>query len=230
MVQLIDETEIYNLRQKAKESAAMFVIMMAATCVWVFAYELWLYMNEPISSSALTTVIEIFGFLVFYVIYRYTSITMKDVGLSIKGKGKYILIDTLFTLVLFVILVGIKVYLLKNNPTTFMANKVFNFDVFDWSCYMYPLTVIVQEFLTRGVIHESIKRIMIGKYSDFWAILVSSLFFGTLHIHKGIVYMIGAVLLLSVFGIVYRKQKTIWRLCIPHYVLGMSICLLFEIV
>ena len=36
-------------------------------------------------------------------------------------------------------------------------------------------------------------------------------------------------ILLSVFGLIYRKQKTIWGLCIPHFVLGTAIVVLFEL-
>ena len=33
-------------------------------------------------------------------------------------------------------------------------------------------------------------------------------------------YMIAATALLSLFGILYRRQNSIWGLCIPHFVLG----------
>ena len=60
-----------------------------------------------------------------------------------------------------------------------------------------------------------------------WAEHIAS-FFGAMHIHKGLFYMLGAVALLSVFGIIYRKQKTIWGLCVPHFVLGIAVGILFE--
>ena len=79
---------------------------------------------------------------------------------------------------------------------------------------------LVQEFLSRGVIHENLRRIFVGKYSEAAAIVVSSLLFGALHIHRGFMYMLAATALLSIFGILYRKQNSIWGLCIPHFVLG----------
>ena len=89
-----------------------------------------------------------------------------------------------------------------------------------WSDLVYPLTVILQEFLSRGVIHENLRRIFVGKHSEAAAIIVSSLLFGALHIHRGFMYMLAATVLLAIFGVLYRKQNSIWGLCIPHFVLG----------
>ena len=230
VVQFADETEVHALTQKAKDSAAVFVIMMAAICLWTFLYQLWMMLGMPVSSSAMTLVVEIFGFGVFFLLWKRTSITLCDMGLSARGAGRYILIDTVFTVGAFLLMVAAKLVLLRVNPGMFAKKQLFNFAILnDWSYFIYPITVVVQEFLTRGVIHESIKRIMPGKHADFWAIFASSLFFGALHIHKGLVYMLGAVALLSIFGVIYRKQKTIWGLCIPHFVLGVTLGLLFEL-
>lgn len=228
VVQITDISEYHLLEQKAYDSAFVFVLLMAGVCLWSFVSLIWESLGQPISSSAMTMIVEGFGFIVFFILWRYTSITIKDMGLNIKGVENYIRIDFKYTMIFAVIMIVVKVVLLFVNPSMFMKKTLFNFDMFDWSCYMYPITVIAQEFLSRGVIHESIKRIIPGKYSDFWAIFVSSLFFGAIHIHKGILYMVGAFFLLSIFGLIYRKQKTIWGLCIPHFVLGTLLVLLFE--
>ena len=227
LVQFSDVTELQELTRKTYDSAALFVIMMAAVCVWAFVYQIWMDLGQPVSSTVVTKLVEVFGIILFHIILRNTSITMKDVGLSFRGAGKYILTDSVFTVFALAILIGIKAVLLRTSPDLFRVNRIFDLSQWTWASTLYPITVVVQEFLTRGVVHESIKRIMPGKRSDFWAILVSSLFFGAFHLHKGIIFMVGAVALLSVFGIIYRRQKTIWGLCIPHYFLGLAIDLLF---
>ena len=227
LVRLVDITDIRALRQKTYDSAFVFVLMMAGVCLWSFVYLIWKGLGAPIADTVMTKVVEFFGILAFYILWKYTSITVRDMGLSVKGAGGYIRKDLLYTLAAAGILVVIKLVLLKLAPSLFARRVLVDFSGWDWSCTLYPVTVVTQEFLTRGVIHESVNRIMPGKYSDFWAILVSSLFFGALHIHKGIVFMVGAFILLSVFGLIYRKQKTIWGLCIPHYVLGLMVDLMF---
>ena len=73
----------------------------------------------------------------------------------------------------------------------------------------------------------SLERILPDSYPPAVANIIASLVFGAVHIHKGIVYMVGAALLLSFFGILYSKQKTIWGLCIPHLVLSWSLRILW---
>lgn len=57
----------------------------------------------------------------------------------------------------------------------------------------------LQEFLPRGIIHENLRRIFVGKNKEVVAIIISSLMFGTLHIHRGFMYMIDTTALLSIF-------------------------------
>ena len=114
-----------------------------------------------------------------------------------------------------------KAVLLKVAPGYFPQGAPF----WDWSAgsvadIFYPLTVILQEFLARGVMQESLRRIFTGKRAEFLAILVSALVFGVLHIAYGFPFMMAASLLLGVMGVLYRKQGNIWGLCIIHYVLG----------
>ena len=92
---------------------------------------------------------------------------------------------------------------------------------------LYIPTVVLQELLVRGVMQGSLERILPDSYPPAVANIIASLVFGAVHIHKGIVYMVGAALLLSFFGILYSKQKTIWGLCIPHLVLSWSLRILW---
>ena len=229
VIQFSDETDISLLREKNTDSARVFVVLMSFVCLWVYDYALWDMMGQPISSSVLTYGLELFGAFIFFFLWRFTSITFEDMGLRIRGAGRYILIDAAFAAAALGLLIAIKLVLLRVSPNVFQKQALVNMDYFDWSCRIYPLTVVMQEFFTRGVVHESVKRILPGKYAVPVAIIVSSLLFGALHIHKGLLFMTGAMLLLGLFGVIYEKQKSIWGLCIPHYVLGLAICILFEV-
>lgn len=143
-------------------------------------------------------------------------------GFEFKGKGKAILTDALFTAGLMVVLILIKLVLVFTG--TMETEKPF----FDFSVYLlrenmyYPVTVFFQETLSRGFLHNTINGVFVGKHKNFVAILVSSALFSAVHIHKGLAFMIAAALLLSIFGVIYNKQKSIWGLCIPHYFLSMT--------
>lgn len=187
-------------------------------------YIIWKLAGEPISSSSLTLLVEVSGIIGTILALRFTSITWEDFGLGTKNLKK-VLMDNVF-LTLGILGVAILAKLIMRIILPGMINTgspFFAWNVIGLSDLTYIPTVVLQEFLTRGVIQGSLDRILPDNYPPAVSIVVSSLFFGALHIHKGIAYMLGAAFLLSFFGILYRKQKIIWGLCIPHLVLSWSL-------
>lgn len=216
-----DITEIDTLRRKRRESSAVFIGTMTAISLWIYAVALWQLTGEKVSQEIMTQFIHAISLIMFFFIRHYTHFSFEEMGLRIKGIAKAIKTDCLFTAVLTALLFGIKLVILKVSPGFFPAGAPFwDWSRVGWSDLVYPLTVVLQEFLSRGVIHENLRRIFVGKHSEAAAIIVSSLLFGALHIHRGFMYMLAATALLAIFGILYRKQNSIWGLCIPHFVLG----------
>ena len=216
-----DITEIDILRRKRRESSAVFIGTMTAVSVWIYVVALWQQTGQRVSQELMTQFIHAISLIMFFYIRHYTHFSFEEMGLKIKGIGKAIKVDCLLTAVFTAILFGIKLILLRVSPGFFPAGAPFwDWSRMNWSDFTYPLTAILQEFLSRGVIHENLRRIFVGKYSEAAAIVVSSLLFGALHIHRGFMYMLAATALLSIFGILYRRQNSIWGLCIPHFVLG----------
>ena len=162
---------------------------------------------------------------------RVCGFTINDLGLRIKGIKKHVKTDAILTAVSVLIMIIIKLLIMLFVPTFTFYNPDNVF--FDFSKYTliqkleYAICVIAQEYLSRGLVYECVKRIVLtdrnSKYVDYIAIVVSSLYFAALHIYLGVTYMIGAFVLLSIFGIIYKKQKSIWGLCIPHFILGMML-------
>ena len=216
-----DITEIDLLRRKRRESSAVFIGTMTAVSIWIFIVALWQQTGQKVSQEIMTQFIHAISLIMFFYIRHYTHFSFEEMGLKIKGIGKAIKVDILVTAVFTALLFGIKLILLRVAPGFFPEGAPFwDWSKLGWSDFAYPLTAILQEFLSRGVIHENLRRIFVGKYSEAAAIVVSSLLFGALHIHRGFMYMLAATALLSIFGILYRKQNSIWGLCIPHFVLG----------
>ena len=216
-----DITEIDILRRKRRESSAVFIGTMTAVSVWVYVVAFWQHTGQKVSQEVMTQFIHAIALVMFFYIRHYTHFTFEEMGLKIRGISRALRIDCLLTAAAAAILFGIKLVLLRVSPGFFAEGAPFwDWSKANWSDYIYPLTAIMQEFLSRGVIHENLRRIFVGKHSETMAIIVSSLLFGALHIHRGFMYMIAATALLSLFGILYRRQNSIWGLCIPHFVLG----------
>ena len=229
VIQFTDITEVSLLRRKVADSARVFVLLLGGVCLWVLTSVVWEALGKPVSETVMTKVVEVFGLGMFVYLLKYTSITLDDMGLRADKRTvvRSIAVDSAFTAAAFAALIAIKAVLIKTGAYP-AGTPIFRFEnLLDFSYYIYPITVVVQEFLTRGVIEESIRRIIPGKYSTATSIIVSSLFFAALHIHKGIVFMLGAALLLGLFGVLYKKQRNIWGLCIPHFVLGCAVGILF---
>ena len=216
-----DITEIDILRRKRRESSAVFIGTMTAVSVWVYVVAFWQHTGQKVSQEVMTQFIHAIALVMFFYIRHYTHFTFEEMGLKIRGISRALRVDCLLTAAAAAILFGIKLVLLRVSPGFFAEGAPFwDWSKANWSDYIYPLTAIMQEFLSRGVIHENLRRIFVGKHSETMAIIVSSLLFGALHIHRGFMYMIAATALLSLFGILYRRQNSIWGLCIPHFVLG----------
>ena len=216
-----DITEIDILRRKRRESSAVFSGTMTAVSIWIYIVALWQQTGQRVSQEIMTQFIHAISLIMFFYIRHYTHFSFEEMGLKIKGIGKAIKVDCILTAVFMALLFGIKLILLRVSPGFFPAGAPFwDWSKLGWSDFAYPLTAILQEFLSRGVIHENLRRIFVGKYSEAAAIIVSSLLFGALHIHRGFMYMLAATALLSIFGVLYRRQNSIWGLCIPHFVLG----------
>lgn len=226
-----DVTLEEELKKKNSDSALMFIILVALLSIWMFACAIFINDNDPINSS-------LFGRFIMYLPLLFTPIAIKvcgftkqDLGLRTKGIKKYVIIDALFTVVAVIVMCLIKLLIMKVVPSFTFYNPANHF--FDFSKYTilgrleYGVCVISQEYLSRGLVYECVRRIVStdknSKHVDTIAIIVSSLYFAALHIYLGVAYMIGAFILLSIFGIIYKKQRSIWGLCIPHYILGMMI-------
>lgn len=90
-----------------------------------------------------------------------------------------------------------------------------------WMRSKYIYTAFIQEFISRGVIQESLAHVFQGRLSDVLAIGITSLLFAALHIHKGVLMCIGAGVLSILLGLLYEKDRTIWGLVLIHYTFGL---------
>ncbi len=221
VVLFADVTEVEKLHRQRRESSTVFAVLMICVCSYLFLWSLLRYLNIEPPGWVMNIMIEAISVVMFIIILKTTSFSIKDIGLRVTNPKGTFVPDISITLGGFALLVLGKVVLLRVAPGFFPQGAPF----WDWSVgtfadVIYPLTVVLQEFLARGVMQENLRRIFTGRHATAMSIVVSSLVFGVLHIAYGFAFMVGATLLLGVLGIFYHKQGNIWGLCIIHYVLG----------
>lgn len=218
-----DITKEEEERRLRQDSVWALIITILFCCFWNFASQIWLNFGQSISSGVVSKAMVVFACIAALCIAKTTKLSWRDMGLSIKGKKKEIILDAVVTLGFALAMIILKIVILALNPEfEFYTDGSF----FMWSKYSlighgtYLLSVVGQEIISRGILHESLARIIPNDKHEVKSILISSIIFGSLHIHLGLVYMCSAMLLLMIFGFIYRKQRSIWGLCIPHFILA----------
>lgn len=218
-----DVTELAKLHRQRHEASIIFALLMICVCAYLFLWSILRYIGAEPPTKVMTLLIEAISVLMLVIILRTTSFSIRDIGLRVANAKATFLPDILITAAGVAAFVLIKCLVLRVAPGFFPAGAPFwDFGVLGWSDLGYPLTVVLQEFLARGVMQENLRRIFDGKHAGALSIVVSALVFGVLHIAHGLPFMIAATLLLGALGVLYHKQGNIWGLCIVHYVLAES--------
>lgn len=219
-----DVTDLHRAKVKHDDTIKILIGTITIMALWDYLVAIWEKMGQPISSTALTVIIEVIGVLATLFALRYTSITVTDFGLGTRNLKRNVVVDTALTAAVLGLMIMVKLFLRQFFPDLVSPDRpFFRWDALHALDLLYIPTVVLQEFLVRGVTQGSLERILPENYPPAVAIIVSSLVFGSIHIHKGIVFMLGAACLLCLFGFLYRKQGSIWGLCIPHLLLSWSL-------
>lgn len=85
--------------------------------------------------------------------------------------------------------------------------------------WLYPIVVIVQEFCSKCIMQDSVKRLC-GEKNMVITLLICSMLFGILHIGYPMYYMFCAGLLSLITGYIYEKDNTIWGCILVHFFVG----------
>ena len=221
IIQFTDITEIEKVRKGKRDATVLFVTAMIMASLWNFVYAVWCFAGEPFPTARLTPIMHLMGMALFLVLWKKTDFSVFDMGLSFRNLKKNILINLVITVIGFALMLGLRLLLGAVIPEYFAGKPVFSFAAQQpWQYAYYIPSVFVQQFISQGVLHESLRRILDGPHKNAMALGLSVLIFGSMHMYYGLIYMIGAIILLLAIGLIYARQRSIWAICIPHYVLG----------
>ena len=215
-----DETDLEASRIKYRDSTLILSILLAIAGIWSVIVACWEFSGRPIDAINLTTWIEIIGVGMLVIFLRFSSLTIKDMGLVPPDWKKTLRCTIIRIAALWGLFAGVKLIVMNVSPGFFPAGAPF----WDWSqtqnSVSYIGTSLLQEFLARGGCQEALMRILPGKHKDMIAILLTSLFFMALHIQRGLIFMLGAGVLSFILGIMYKRDKNIYGISAVHYAFG----------
>lgn len=219
------EAELERLR---RESTFVFLASIVFICTVIFAYAIWNYLDRPFPPPTFTRVVEVLGVILGFIVFKKTSLTLADLGLGTKNLAHNLKVDGLACAGIVAFFCVVKLVMMNVAPQAIVHPEAF-YDA-SWvgpeRIITYVFTAIIQEFLSRGIMQESLCHVIASDKNETIAIVISTIMFASLHLHYSPFFMLGAGLLLGVFGIIYRKQRSIWGLALIHFVFGMSAAML----
>ena len=199
----------------------IFSFFLTAIGIWTLFDASLTYFGIEIPQFCMSYILLGLGMILVWAIFSKTDLKFSELGFSLKNIGKPLIVNVIISASAALIMIAAKVVLIRSGSEFFPEDQPFFDFNFTLGMKLYPLSVLLQEFLSQSIIHECLMRILKGKHSGIHAILLSSILFTALHIHRGFGYMIGSLFLCTVIGIMYRRQRSIWGLCITHYSVSM---------
>ncbi|MEG0566730.1 MAG: PAS domain-containing protein, partial [Hungatella sp.] len=188
-----DITEEERLKRQHTDGTNLFVTMMLSVSLYFYFLSAAETYGWNIPRSVISLIGEGVLLIAFVLVLKTTSFTLKDIGLCIKNPKATFVPAILISLGGILLLIIVKLIMLRVAPNFFPANAPFwDFSIFNVTNLYYPLTVVMQEFVTRGAFQENLRRIIPGKHATVWSLLVSSLTFGVLHNHYGFMYTVAS--------------------------------------
>ena len=222
IITLSDITELEAIRKKSKDHVIILTILMSALCIWNLVYSIWDAIGQPISSQTLTKGVEFIGILALIFMLNKTSLSIRDMGIGFDSIKEVMKRAGIISLCMCGSMILAKVILVRYFPSMFsLSASFFDFQRVGFQLLIYVYTAFIQEFISRGLVQESLNHVFSGKYKDFLAIGITSLLFAALHIHKGVIMCIGSGVLSVILGVLYKKDKCIWGLVLVHYTFGI---------
>ena len=228
VISCADVSEEERLEFLRRESTFVFLASIVYICLVVFAYAFWNYFGRPFEAPMFTRVLEVLGVILGFIVFQNTSLTLEDLGLGTKNLAHNLRVDGIACLGIIAFFAVLKLILMNVAPQVIVHPEAF-YDP-SWvgigRFVAYIFTAIIQEFLSRGIMQESLSHVIAHEKREELAIIISTLMFAALHLHYSPFFMMGAAVLLGVFGVIYREQRSIWGLALIHFTFGMSAAML----
>ncbi|MBQ7679570.1 MAG: PAS domain-containing protein [Butyrivibrio sp.] len=217
---MCDETRADTLAQKRRDATIVLISVIVMIGIWIFVYALYEALGRPFDVTYLSRFTELMAIILFVIALKETSFTTKEMGLKSDNLKKDLGQGGLVALVLVGLMAGIKLSIMHKNPDAYAGKPFIDLSVLGLRTLRYVFVALLQEFLARCVMQENLTRILDGKYRDYISLAISTLIFMVLHVHRGLLYMIGAAVLMGSLGLLYKRQRNIWGTFLAHFCFG----------
>lgn len=227
--QKLEQIERQNqaLREAARVRAESgFMLCYTAVYLFLYAFALkvllslgWIRADSTIAFT-LGLMLALLGGILFYI--RKFHRPLSTWGLTWKGGLRAICVSLPVTLLLILVLIGCKVWLVRQPWSSLFGQPVFRWN---WSfipLIPYAFSVFVQEIIARGFLQTSSERVLDGKYRGLISIVMASALFSVAHFHYSLPLMAGAFLTGLLLGWMFYYQRTLVGVVPAHFLLSLA--------
>lgn len=214
----IENYEIAEIDNIERITMVYYLIVSLAVC-FLGIKVLGLFM-DPVNRQYTSRWVEISNIIQIFLFTKFAPFKMRRMGLkATKEELKGALMrGGRISLGIAVGIVIVRLVLTCFDPSI-SGRPWFKPDFLYQTRWLYLLVVIIQEFLSKGLLQEKFKELF-GPghlHLSIWACGISFFMF---HFGYPLYFMAGAALLSVVTGYIYEKDRCIWGCVLIHFCLG----------
>jgi len=217
---------------KARTSLGSFLtILVGLMCFYGYCLRGSLILIEKTGDSTPITV----GLLIVYAAALLVMIVRSDYPLRNYGlnmeRWRFVLGESLLWSLGFMAAITLLKWVALNFMPFFEEQPLFSMPGFvKYSvstsagiALVYSIFAPAQEFIARGALQSSFQQFLTGKWITTRAIILSTLLFGTTHLHMSIGYALLAIVPSIFWGVMYARQQTLLGVSVSHVLIGLYI-------
>lgn len=217
-----------QLRQSLKTRAELgFIFISTVVIVSIYAFVIRIFHTESMQGAQadglnyfINRAIELFALGTIIAIIVKSKLPLSSFGVTFRRSKRAIAEGLAVSAVVIVAMTAVKWWMLDRGIIAFEHRQVLVFSLLDWTYLTYALVVPLQEFIARGVVQSSIHRLLTGKYSGFWAVMVTSLIFGAMHLHSSIALGLAALFSSWLWGWMYTRHHNLIGVSLSHFLIS----------
>lgn len=207
-------------RKKISDARFFCMGLITAVAVVQIVLKVFTTLVPDVQSQILSRIIE--GImLIFAVLFALrTTFVQPWFGLKVEKPDRKRTILTCILLSIGIVILFIAARLLLSQFSADIAERPF------FRTYLnikhrryYIFSVLLQEILAKSVLQYGMEKTL-PENKWYIALPLSALVFGMLHIYHSLYYILGAIGLALISGILYHRQKNVWSSFVLHFLIA----------
>ncbi len=181
--------------------------------------------RTDVNASLIILISVVFPILYFI---KFKDYSIGQNWFNISNWKRNIIEAILYTLPILALIVAVKAFAMKefsHLPYHALFDGPFVMNDFSPKILtffsIYLLGCLIQEFIVRGILQESLQIFLSGRAVVLRSIFVSNIFYSTIHFYLPLSYTIAALIFGFYLGWLYSRQKTLLGVTVAHAIIGV---------